>query len=1276
MTPIERGNAIELLRRATELALDESAGRCLFVNGPVGAGKTALVSELLNALADERPEVAIARGRCVESSSRRSSYLPFVDALRDLADERTAGSIRTEAVTELIKELAPYWFQLVPLVGGVLAAGFSMMMRARDGPGSSEAESSTETQFLQFRSLVKRLAERGPLILFLDDLQWADPPSLGLLAHLGRSIERLPVVIIVSLDAGAGGERVEAARELMYELQRERLASTVQLSRSRAHATSAVEQTIRRLDAEEILLLQYASVLGLEFDSVALAQMLQWSEVKVLKHLESLQRTHGLLKEEEEASPGVSTSATQFRFDSPDVHGLVHRQVAGRRRALLEGKAESLRTSATAPRAQPKVPPSQPPTPSLATRAGAESPGDADIAIPRAPTQFVGREQELERLRSGVGRALDGAGGVFFAEGPAGAGKTMLITEFLHRIDAERGDRLAVAVGRCLPSFGGADPYLPFTEALADVSDDAATGFSRPERFAEMLADVAPFWVGAIPVVGNVLSAVVTTATTLRGHSDQVAPSREALFAQYLEMIRRLSERAPLILFLDDLHWADQGSIELLIQLGRSVAGLPVAVLGTYRPDEEGAARGGLLQGVEQLEQEGAATRLVLDELSANELDALLAVEFGGDVADPLRRWIVSTAGGNPLFASELCRLLRETGAAAPVHGEWHLTQELDALEVPPSAASVIEKRVERLDPGSIDLLRYASVDGNEFTAALLARMLGEDEAGVLKALGALESEHRLVHAAGAHELPDGRRTALFQFRHALVQTVVYAGQNPRRRMLLHREAGRAIEHIYHHDAADHVAGRLARHFHAGGLPEPAHRYASMAADSARRLYANWEAEELLRIALEHSPDSTETARLQEALGDVYGVVGYYARATQAYAAADEVGGNTATSRSLRLARKTVTLDRKAGSAPASDLLKRVRRLLEKPAREPGERARLLLELCRLPEGTDVIAAAREAVDLAERLSDSALLAEGLEQLGVALFRFGHRPSDALEPLQRAFRVSGGTSDPLRAARYYNITGVIHIKLGDFDRARTSLERMLETAERLGDPNGIGAACDCLGCLLFRMGEYEAAERLLQRAKVLHERRDRRAVLHSLDNLAVLARERGENVKARTLCEELLERAREFQYPAHEIVAYAGIGLCSLESGNFDAARAAAESAKERLSEWGDQWFEDREQFEILLARVEAVEGHLDRACERLERTSLLLADDDRYLWAVVELERARLLVNQDAAAAAEIVRAVRESAGHLQSEPLRKRITGLEQRLGVSVARGEGAGV
>lgn len=330
---------------------------------------------------------------------------------------------------------------------------------------------------------------------------------------------------------------------------------------------------------------------------------------------------------------------------------------------------------------------------------------------------FVGRSQELARLGQSLDRAAGGHGGIVLIRGEAGAGKSTLVGQFLRGATMRLPD-LRILTGECAEHYGAGEPYQPFVDAFRALvhASEQASAPGRP-RLRDLARQVAPHWLQVIPVAGDVIAAAAQTATEIRktwggGGGVATAPSEEALFFQYTELVLAAAQQQPILLFIDDLHWADQASVSLLAHLGRKILDQRVLILGTYRETDVAVADHPLRKAKLDLERYEVATEIALAPLDATSLGDLVRAELGAPAEPELLRWLVLRAGATPLFFGELLRWLVAQGLVREADGEWVLVRIPDDIEIPRTAEAIIEKRLTRLDPDHYKIVEYASVFG------------------------------------------------------------------------------------------------------------------------------------------------------------------------------------------------------------------------------------------------------------------------------------------------------------------------------------------------------------------------------------------------------------------------------------------------------------------------------------------------------------------------------------------------------------------------------------
>jgi tetratricopeptide (TPR) repeat protein len=530
---------------------------------------------------------------------------------------------------------------------------------------------------------------------------------------------------------------------------------------------------------------------------------------------------------------------------------------------------------------------------------------------------FVGRQDELAELNGYLEKALAGQGQVCFVTGGAGSGKTALVRRFVEQALAAEPE-LIVAAGSCNAQTGAGDPYLPFREALAMLTGDGATQPSAskvaPEnanrlrtvlvRSIEVLVEIAPDLIGILVPGGKLLATVGKAAVTKAGWMDQLErlagkPATQVveqghILEQYTAFLQRLSAKTPLILFLDDLQWADGASLGLLFHLGRRIETSRILVLGAYRPSDVALGREGERHPLEPVVHELARyygdVTVDLDAIpevtGRHFVDALLDVE-DNELGEDFRQALFHQTGGHALFTVELLQAMRERGdLVQDDQGKWREGPSLDWSALPARVEGVIAERIARLSKELEEMLVVGSVEGEQFAAEVVARVQAISEQEAIRELSnELQKQHRLISAHGLVQL-GFVQLSFYRFVHNLFQKYLYNSLGKAERAYLHRDMGEAIEALFA-GQAEEMAAQLARHFEEGSIPAKAAAYRLQAGNRAHRMSAHQEAAGHLRRGLEllaHLPEGPERIRLELSLQTALGTT---LIATNGYASAE-----------------------------------------------------------------------------------------------------------------------------------------------------------------------------------------------------------------------------------------------------------------------------------------------------------------------------------------------------------------------------------------------------
>jgi predicted ATPase len=531
---------------------------------------------------------------------------------------------------------------------------------------------------------------------------------------------------------------------------------------------------------------------------------------------------------------------------------------------------------------------------------------------PRAP--FVARERELAALSAALETTRVGRGQILFVIGGAGRGKTMLVQEFAHRAQAADTELMMVS-GQCNAHTGLGDPYLPFREALNMLTGELETRWAaglitrqQAKRLWQLMPVSLPALIEHAPdLIENfipgqaLLNRAATFArgelpwfnqlTILMREADRVRLEQSRLFSQYTALLKAIAARQPLLFILEDLHWVDNSSSALLFHLSREVSDSRILIVGTYRPDEVALSWGDgphpLTGIVSELKRQHGDIWLDLGGLAPMEgrqfVEAYLDTQ-PNRLGAAFREALFRQTEGHALFTVELLREMQARGdLRKDEDGKWTEGETINWNTLPAKVDGVIEKRMGRLGAALQTVLTVASVEGETFTAEVVARVQQLNERELVQQLsGELDKRQRLITAQGLEWVGE-QRLSLYRFRHYLFQHYLYRNLDQMERTYLHEAVGNVLETLYG-EQTEQVAVQLARHFEQAGLTQKAVNYLLQAGKRASQLSAHEEAITHLTkglALLEMLSDSPEHTRqeldFQITLGNILMITRGYA---------------------------------------------------------------------------------------------------------------------------------------------------------------------------------------------------------------------------------------------------------------------------------------------------------------------------------------------------------------------------------------------------------------
>jgi len=456
---------------------------------------------------------------------------------------------------------------------------------------------------------------------------------------------------------------------------------------------------------------------------------------------------------------------------------------------------------------------------------------------------MIGRADALARLRAGWQRALAGQRQLFWVAGEAGIGKTTLVDRLAAEVGVEN-----VLQGQCVEQFGAAEPYLPILDALKTLC-------RRDPGAVPVLRKVAPTWLAQMP--------------WLVAEQDRAALQIELAGAGQERMVRELielgdvySQRTPLLLITEDLHWADDATLRLMDHFARRRPPIRVMWVATFRLTQVIAEEHPLKALRQELQLHRLSDEILLDPFSEKEVEEYVSARVPGAVPEEAVKRLHAHTDGLPLFVANVLDGLLVHEPDGRVRGAGWLETGEGSLPVPDNLVGAIEKQLAKL-PGEVrGLLEAASVCGMEFGATLVAGLLEHDPAEITELCDELVRRKYWLGDAGLVDLPDGSIDARYTFRHAIYKHVFYQRMPAVRRVGYHRFIARAGARR-EKGAGTPTPAELASHFELG------HEYAAAVAQyveatkNALNSFAPRDAIDLTTHALELLPRCPEGPRIE-----------------------------------------------------------------------------------------------------------------------------------------------------------------------------------------------------------------------------------------------------------------------------------------------------------------------------------------------------------------------------------------------------------------------------
>jgi predicted ATPase/class 3 adenylate cyclase len=704
-------------------------------------------------------------------------------------------------------------------------------------------------------------------------------------------------------------------------------------------------------------------------------------------------------------------------------------------------------------------------------------------------TPMVGRDAELKALQDALGQACeDGEAAMVTLVGEAGVGKSRLLYEF-DRWCEKRADSPWYFMGRASQQMQSV-PYALLRDIFAFrfgiLENDGAADARQ-----KLVAGVAGFFPGdpnateKAHFIGQLIGLDFSDSPHLKGILAEAAQIRDRALACLVQLFTAANAKRPSLILVEDVHWADERSLDVLAYLFKSAAKLRLCAICVTRPSlfERRPSWG---------EGQAYHRRVDLKPLSKVDVRRMVATILGKLEAVPqkLKELIVDEAGGNPFYVEELIKMLCEEGVIVKGEGPWRVEESrLAGFKVPSTLVGVLQARLDSLPQPEREAVQMASVVGRTFWDAALEKLgsqTAERRGAVLDAIRSKEMVFRRESSAftGSDE---------YIFKHVLLRDVAYDSVLKRLRPEYHQKVADWLVAAASERQGEY-AGLIAEHYEKAGLNEKASEHLERAGVQALRISALRDAQSFFQRALSLLPESAQARRcgLELQLGETAMAMGAHAQ-TRAHL------------------EKALELSRARGDAKTMT------------AALNG----LSSSACSVGDYKEANRRGTEALELSRKSVDDENTARALIELSITA-RFQNDLPKAKELLSESLKISQARGDEPQIARGLHLLGLVARFQCDYDEAKGHLNAAIALQRKLANPRGIAQTLNLLGIVQGLLKQYDEARRHLEEAVALNtEIGNRQNLAAVLDSLAYIEADQGKAEQSRAHLLQAMEINQE-----------------------------------------------------------------------------------------------------------------------------------------------------
>jgi len=820
---------------------------------------------------------------------------------------------------------------------------------------------------------------------------------------------------------------------------------------------------------------------------------------------------------------------------------------------------------------------------------------------------FIGRNKELQTLEILLTEVDSGTGKIVLIQGDPGSGKSTLIRKFLSQISANTN--YLIAESECVDKEG-INAYLPFKEILIEINANTVsenpeeTRKQKKEKLKSFITEAGTHWIGLIPVVGSFAQAGLETYNTYKdqfGKKEPEAIKSEFDIQQSFEKeFRRLAQNKTIVIFLDDLQWADNASLNLLFSLSRSIRKNPfkIMLIASYRPNDIKIGRNKISENGENIVVRHPLSdtlnelhnytkedlnnsnknkwlhEITVTSFSENEINLLINKKFEKNKFDSdFYTKLQNITQGHPLFVNEILQNLEQKGIIYLDNQNYYIVKSLELNQLPTSINGIIAERLERLDKELRKIISYASIDGEDVTIQILEKLLKIDELDLLDHIEELSKQHGLLQEAEPIRI-NNKLLDLYHFTHTLVHKYVYENLDASRRRALHRRLSEVLKEIYGDDLSKYkeIKQRYDLHNQIGqGLIDGiTFKITSNQLTEEKNNTENSDFNNSLQEAVKSEIEAAKANFEQFAMLECID------HCDKSLAFILQLGVNTETNllkfEALKI--KTDALHWKGNYQKAFENSEKILKtalelnISEKIALALSLNAKCLEAIGKYEQAIENYSKALEI----NKLSNQVEYANNLNSLGYVKVRFG-KYSEAIQNFETALKIFENQNNEEKSAESIMNLGYANRMYGDYDKAIKYYGKALLIFERLDIKRKISDCYNSIGLSFNWKGEYEKGITFFEKSlEIDNEINDIVNKANHLNNIGLAKENLGLFDEAINFYLKTLEIDESLGDKVKIAISYSNIGSCYTREGNsFSKSQNFLEKALNIYEELNDK---------------------------------------------------------------------------------------------------------